>query len=61
MYWRQSGFIYSACRPCTKNKKKNVKILKKQDIHDILSKNELEISSIVNEVIRTIISLSFFL
>ena len=39
MYWSQPGFIYSACRPCTKNKKNKKKVLKKEDIHDILIKN----------------------
>ena len=38
-YLSQPGFIYSACRPCTKNKKKKKKVLKKEDIHDILIKN----------------------
>ena len=37
MHLRQSKFTYSACRPFTK-KRKNPKILKNHEIHDILIK-----------------------
>ena len=37
MHFRQPGFIYSACRPFTKTKGE-YKNLKKQEIHNNLSK-----------------------
>ena len=37
MHLRQTGFIYSACGPFTKNKRR-IKKLKKQEIRDIFIK-----------------------
>ena len=41
MHLRQSGFMYSACGPFTKNKEK-IKKLTKQEDHDIFIKTTIK-------------------